>query len=120
MTVLGKVTSVTRDKAEELWQVAASKGYAMTRLWGIGTAGTEPPTGRALDLMIQGKGLGDPAGDFLAAYLWANRKRLQVKWVIYDHHIRSTSPGKPSTWTHYNGSNPHTTTSTCSSAPAAT
>lgn len=107
LSTLGKVTSATRSKAEELWQVAAAKGFTMTRLWGIGTKGTEHPTGRALDLMITGKGLGEPAGDFLAGYLWANRRRLQVKWLIWDGHIRSTSPGKSGNWEKYYGSNPH-------------
>jgi hypothetical protein len=58
--------------------------------------------------MVTGKGLGRKAGDFLAAYLWANRTRLKVKWIIWHHTIRSTTKGKPSTATHYTGSNPHT------------
>jgi len=108
LSTLGKVTSATRDKAEELWDVAAAAGFKMTRLWGMGSAGSEHPTGRALDLMITGSAGGKAAGDFLAAYLWANRKRLGVKWIIWNRTIRSTSPGKPSTPTRYNGSNPHT------------
>jgi len=105
---MGKITTATRSKAEELVGVAAAKGYKLTRIWGIGTSGTEHPTGRALDLMIDGKGLGRAAGDFLAAYLWANRTRLKVKWIIWYHTIRSTTKGKPSTATHYTGENPHT------------
>lgn len=108
LSTLGKVTSATRDKAEELWDIAAAAGYKMSRLWGIGTAGSEHPTGRALDLMITGSAGGKPAGDFLAAYLWANRKRLGVKWIIWNRTIRSTSPGKPTTAQPYTRDNPHT------------
>lgn len=108
LSTLGKVTSATRSKADELWDVAAAKGYRMTRLWGMGSSGSEHPTGRALDLMITGSAGGRAAGDFLADYLWKNRKRLGVKWIIWYGRIRSTSPGKPSSWTEYNGYNPHT------------
>lgn len=105
---LGKITSATKSRADELWDYAASKGYELTRLWGIGTSGSEHPTGRALDLMITGEGLGKVVGNLLASYLWKNRKRLAVKWIIWDRHIRSTSPGKSGQWERYYGSNPHT------------
>lgn len=108
LSELGRVTGATRDKAEELWAYAASKGYELRRLWGIGTKGQEHPTGRALDLMITGTGLGKVVGDLLASYLWKNRKRLGVKWIIWDRHIRSTSPGKSGQWERYYGESPHT------------
>lgn len=104
---LGKITSATRDRAEELWTYAASKGYELTRLWGIGTRGSEHPSGRALDLMITGPGLGKVVGNLLASYLWKNRKRLAVKWIIWDGHIRSTSPGKSGQWEPYHGASDH-------------
>jgi len=105
---MGKITTATRSRATELVSVAGAAGFKLTRIWGIGTSGDEHPTGRALDLMIDGKGLGRPAGDFLAAYLWANRTRLNVKWIIWNGTIRSTSPGKPATAQRYYGSNQHT------------
>jgi len=105
---MGKITAATRSKATELVNVANDHGYKLTRIWGIGTSGVEHPTGRALDLMIDGKGLGRPAGDLLADYLWGNRTRLGVKWIIWNGRIRSTSPGKPATWQKYYGSNQHT------------
>lgn len=107
LSKLGKVTPATRSKAEEIWEYANSKGYQLTRFWGIGTKGTEHPTGRALDIMITGKGLGKTVGNLIANYLWANRKRLQVKWIIWNGKIRSTSPGKSGRWEDYHGASDH-------------
>ncbi len=105
---MGRVTAATRSRAEEIVSVAVKEGFKLTRIYGIGTKGNEHPTGRALDFMITGPGLGRSAGDFIADYLWANRTRLNLKWIIWNGRIRSTTPGKPSTWTKYYGSNPHT------------
>lgn len=108
LSTLGKVTSATRAKAEEVWDYLDSKGVPLKRLWGMGP-GDEHGVGRALDFMITGvAGSDNAAGDLIADYLWSNRKRLGVKWIIWDRRIRSTSPGKPSTWTRYTGKNPHT------------
>lgn len=106
-STLGNITKATRSKAGELWDYAHSKGYDLTRLWGMGSSGSEHPTGRALDLMITGEGLGKAAGDLLAGYLWKNRKRLGVKWIIWNGHIRSTSPGKSGNWEPYYGESDH-------------
>jgi hypothetical protein len=108
LSTLGKVQGPTRDIAEELWDYLHSKGYDLTRVWGMGSAGSEHPTGRALDLMITGSKLGKKVGDLIAAYLWANRTRLRVKWLIWDRRIRSTSPGKSGNWTAYRGASAHT------------
>jgi len=107
LKTLGSVKSATRSKADEVWDYLHGKGYDLTRLWGMGSSGSEHPTGRAIDFMITGKGLGQKAGDLLAAYLWANRKRLQIKWLIWDRHIRSTSPGKSGNWEPYSGASTH-------------
>lgn len=108
LSELGKVTGPTRDKAEELWQYMHSRGVDLKRLWGMGP-GDEHGVGRALDLMITGvSGSDNAAGDLIADYLWANRKRLGVKWIIWDRRIRSTSPGKSGNWTAYSGKSPHT------------
>lgn len=108
LSTLGSVKSATRDIAEEVWDYLHSKGYDLTRLWGMGSSGSEHPTGRAIDFMITGSGLGRKVGDLIAAYLWANRTRLRVKWLIWDEHIRSTSPGKSGNWTNYSGASDHT------------
>lgn len=105
---LGSIKAATRSKAEELWRAADKAGFTLTRLYGMGSRGSEHPTGRALDLMITGSAGGRRAGDFLADYLWANRTRLKVKWIIWNRKIRSTSPGKSGNWASYNGGNPHT------------
>lgn len=108
LSQLGKVTGPTRDKAEELWQYMHSRGVDLKRLWGMGP-GDEHGVGRALDLMITGvAGSDDTAGDLIASYLWANRKRLGVKWIIWDRNIRSTTPGKSGKWEPYRGKSPHT------------
>lgn len=107
LSKLGSVTGPTRDKAEEIWEAAHKAGFTMTRLWGMGP-GDEHGVGRALDFMITGSAGGKRAGDWIADYLWDDRKRLDVKWIIWDRHIRSTSPGKSGNWEDYNGSNPHT------------
>lgn len=88
---LGDVTSATRDRAEEVWDYLHARGYDLTRLWGIGTEGTEHPSGRAVDFMITGKGLGRVVGYLIAKYLWANRVRLGLKWLIWDGEIWSTT-----------------------------
>lgn len=107
LSTLGKVTPATRAKAEELWEYCHSKGYDLTRLWGMGP-GDEHGVGRALDLMITGKGLGKDVGDLIASYLWKNRQRLGEKWHIWYRRIRSTSPGKSGNWTSYSGPSAHT------------
>ncbi|GAB3750010.1 hypothetical protein [Microlunatus parietis] len=104
---MGKVTKATRSRAEEIVDYVASKGYKLTRIWGMGSSGSEHPTGRALDFMITGPGLGMVVGNLIASYLWKNRKRLGVKWVIWDEHIRSTSPGKSGRWEDYRGASKH-------------
>lgn len=109
LSTLGSVTSPTRAKAGELWDYLHGQGFDLKRLWGMGSSGSEHPTGRALDLMTAGiAGDDKKAGDLLAAYLWANRVRLRVKWIIWNRRIRSTSKGKSGNWTAYSGASAHT------------
>lgn len=108
LSKLGKVQPATRAIAEEVWDYLAGQGIHLTRLWGMGP-GDEHGVGRALDFMITGvEGSDNRAGDLIADYLWANRKRLRLKWEIWDQRIRSTSKGKPPTWTAYRGKSKHT------------
>lgn len=93
LSTLGKVTSATRSKAEEIWEYAHSKGFDLTRLWGMG-GGDEHGVGRAIDFMILGKGLGKTVGLLIANYLWKHRKRFGLKWLIWDGEIWSTTPDK--------------------------
>lgn len=88
-------------------------------VWGKsnGTSG-EHPLGRALDFSVleYGGGVPDPGparpalGDDIASYLWANRVRLNVWYVIWNRRIISTNPSSYAynRWTTYRGDNPHT------------
>lgn len=46
-------------------------------------------------------------GDWIANYLWANRARLGICWIIWNRRIRSTTPGKSGNWTPYSGASTH-------------
>lgn len=90
-------------------------------VWGRsnGTSG-QHPKGLALDFSILawGNGPDDPGpadsdkGDDIAAYLWANRHRLNVWYIIWDRRIISTNPDSYAygEWTPYPDADdqPHT------------
>jgi hypothetical protein len=79
----------TRAKAVEVIMAAHEAGHEVWFVWGMG--GGEHSTGRALDLMVR-----NPAGgDFVRAYLWQHRARLDVRHIIWQQTITSTtnSPG---------------------------
>ena len=61
--------------------------------------------GVAVDLMVYGD---TTVQDWIDEYLWANRDRLGVCWIISRGRIRSTSPGKSGQWEKYSGKDPHT------------
>lgn len=75
----------------------------------------EHPLGRALDFSIlefghgeQNPGNARPAlGEAIANYLWSNRRRLNVWYVIWNRRIISTTYPQAG-WQRYNGVNPHT------------
>lgn len=87
---LGKVAPETYSIAREIHAAAAKEGHDIWFMWGIGSSG-EHATGHALDLMVKN----EAAGDFVRNYIWANRKRLRLRHVIWEQHITSTvvSPG---------------------------
>jgi hypothetical protein len=88
---LDNVKPETRKIAEELYNAAKAAGHDIWFMWGMGTS-AEHKTGLALDLMVHT----NAAGDWVRNYLWANRKRLRLRHVIWEQRITSTvnQPGK--------------------------
>lgn len=88
---LGSIKPETRSIARELFDVADRNGHEIWFMWGMGSS-REHSSGLALDLMVRNK----DAGDFLRDYIWANRKRLRLRHVIWWQRITSTvvEPGK--------------------------
>jgi hypothetical protein len=88
---IGNVEAATKSIAKEIYEAAKKAGHDVWFIWGMGTS-TEHRTGRALDLMVRN----EAAGDFVRNYIWANRKRLRLRHVIWEQHITSTvvSPGE--------------------------
>lgn len=82
---LGSVNAETRSIASELFFVARSAGHEIWFMWGKGSSG-EHASGTALDLMVHT----EAAGDFVRDYIWANRRRLHLRHVIWEQHITST------------------------------
>lgn len=88
-------------------------------LWGRSNGNSgEHPKGLALDFSVleYGGGVNRPGpahpawGNTIANWLWTNRRRLGVWYVIWNRKIISTNPGSYAygRWTTYRGSNPHT------------
>lgn len=82
---LGNVKASTKKIALELHTEAAKAGHEIWYMWGMGS-GSEHATGLALDLMVRN----ERGGDFVRNYIWANRKRLRLRHVIWEQHITST------------------------------
>lgn len=88
-------------------------------IWGRsdGSSG-EHPLGLALDFSVleYGGGVASPGperpelGRAIAEYLWENRDRLNVWYIIWSRRIISTNPDSYAynEWTTYDGDNPHT------------
>ena len=101
-TSLGDVRQHTRDVFEEI----AAK-WPIYFAWGIGGSG-EHKEGRALDFMTYADGtvkkpgpIRVDVGQQIADYLWSNRSRLGVWYVIYRRRIisiRDNGYGKAGTW----------------------
>lgn len=91
---LGRVTPRTRALALEVLAAAARAGHVLGQVWGYNPASKpEHSSGRAIDFMC-----GRAAGDWIADYLWTHRHRLGLKWMIWRQRIRSTTPGKATSW----------------------
>ena len=87
---LGNVPPATLSIAKEIYEAADEEGHEIWFMWGMGRS-SEHSTGRALDFMVRNKA----AGDWIRNYVWANRKRLRLRHVIWWQRITSTvvSPG---------------------------
>lgn len=108
ITSIGNVRAHTAEVAEEI-----TARWRLTFVWGIGATG-EHAQGRALDFMGYDGGTVAKPGPMrpqvcaeIAAYLWANRSRLGVWYVIWNRRIISTTYPTAG-WKTYTGSNPHT------------
>lgn len=104
------VLPATVAKAAEIVDAVTAQGFSITSvmaappspsMWGTGEHGM----GRAIDVMVDS--IAD--GDAVASYAWTHRRRLGVKWIVWNHQIRSTSANHPGRWESYSGTaNPHT------------
>lgn len=111
---MGAVTPATRLVAEEVFH-----HHPVAYLWGKSDSPTgEHPLGLALDFSVlaYGNGVKDPGpadpalGNAIAGYLWANRQRLGVWYVIWNRRIISTQRDSYAfgRWVTYRRDNPHT------------
>lgn len=85
MSKVGKINEATYSKAVEIIKAAQANNHRVRFVWGLGSSG-EHATGNALDIMVYD----ELAGDFIRDYVWANRKRLRLRHVIWEQHITST------------------------------
>ena len=85
---LGPVTPATKSIALEVFKAARAAGHDIWFMWGYdpNSRNTEHHSKRALDIMVRN----EAAGDFIRNYIWANRKRLRLRHVIWEQHITST------------------------------
>lgn len=111
VTELGPVQSHVRPVAEEI----ASR-WALYFIWGAPGRGTgDHALGLALDFMTYEYGAGvdhpgrrrDDIGHAIAAYVLANRVRLNVTYLIWMRKIASAASNPPWSWREYDGDNPH-------------
>jgi hypothetical protein len=90
---LGQVPAKNKAATADVLAACARQGIKLAQVWGVGPG--DHADGHATDFMVYND---QAAGDWIADYLWTNRARLGVRWVIWRQRIRSTSPGKPGTW----------------------
>lgn len=90
---LGNVPAKNKTATQVVLDAAAAHGIHLNQVFGVG--GGDHADGFATDFMVYSD---KAAGDWIADYLWENRVRLGVRWIIWQQRIRSTSPGKPGTW----------------------
>lgn len=88
VNAVGSITSATSKKMNEVYAAAQKAGHAPWWMWGYdpNASNTEHHSRRAIDFMVRDKA----DGDWIRAYLWANRKRLGVRHIIWRQHITST------------------------------
>lgn len=115
VTGIGAVKPHVRPVAEEI----VTKFPPIYYLWGKSNgASGEHPKGLALDFSILefGNGVHDPGrartslGQKIAEYLWANRVRLNIWYIIWNRRIISANRRSYAynRWVTYKGRSPHT------------
>lgn len=96
LTYMGPVRPNVEMIAIEVLIAAQAAGHTIKVVWGFNAASTpEHSAGTALDFMVYND---RAAGDWIAEYLWRNRKRLGLRWVIWYQRIRSTTSGRGEAW----------------------
>lgn len=85
LNTLGRVKPKTLARAREVLSGVEAAGHRINTIWGMGSS-SEHATGNALDFMCT-----RAAGDWIADYLWKNRDRMGVKWIIWRQRIISTA-----------------------------
>ena len=85
LNYMGRVTANTAAKAREILTAAEGVNKGVKIIYGYSaTSVPEHSSGRALDFMCT-----RDQGDWIADYIWNNRKRLRVKWIIWRQRIIS-------------------------------
>jgi hypothetical protein len=94
---LGEVKPKNRAATQIVLDAARAAGHELNQVFGVG--GGDHSTGLATDFMVYND---RAAGDWIADYVWANRERLGVRWVIWRQRIKSINPrgvyGPPNQW----------------------
>lgn len=115
---LGVVTGIgpVRDHVAPV-AIEIAERWPLNFVWGAPGRGTgDHARGLALDFMTYelGDGVDEPGpvrdwvGSQIAAYVLANRRRLNVSYVIWRRRIASAVSEPPWSWRPYTGDNPHT------------
>jgi hypothetical protein len=111
VTNIGPVKAHVRPVAEEI-----AERWVLYFIWGAPGRGTgDHARGLALDFMTYelGGGVEEPGprrdwiGHEIAAYVLADRVRLNVTYIIWNRRIASANSNPPWSWRAYTGSNPH-------------
>ena len=96
LSKLGNVTDKCRKIAAEVFDAAQAAGHDVWFVWGDGNKMdhmlNHTQSKPVLDFMVRNTA----GGDWVRNYIWANRARLGLRHVIWNHRITSTvvSPGE--------------------------
>lgn len=94
---LGNVAAKNKTATQIVLDAARAAGHELNQVWGVG--GGDHSTGLATDFMVYND---RAAGDWIADYIWNNRDRLGVRWIIWRQRIKSINPrgvyGPPNQW----------------------
>lgn len=94
---LGNVKAKNRAATQIVLDAAKRAGYTVQQVWGAG--GGDHAGGLATDFMVYSN---RAMGDWVSSYVWNNRARLGVRWIIWRQRIISINPnsayGPPGVW----------------------